>query len=79
MKKRRGNPNWGKPELYTPSAPTVTAFEKVVQELKLKPDQYLSSSQLRVWVMQHKNSRFVPEALLEAWGLQVDSSALKLA
>jgi len=41
MAKRRGNPNWGKPEPIGPVIPTVTEFEQVVREFKLTPDQYL--------------------------------------
>lgn len=35
MAKRRGNPNWGKPEPIGPIVPTVTEFEQVVKEYKL--------------------------------------------
>ena len=44
MAKRRGNPNWGKPEPIGPVIPTVTEFEQVVREYKLSPDQYLRST-----------------------------------
>ncbi len=37
MAKRRGNPNWGKPEPIGPVVPTVTSFEQVVKEFKLTP------------------------------------------
>ena len=42
MAKRRGNPNWGKPEPIGPIVPTVTEFEQVVKEYKLSPDQYFA-------------------------------------
>ena len=35
MAKRRGNPNWGKPEPIGPVVPTVTSFEQIVKEFKL--------------------------------------------
>ena len=44
MAKRRGNPNWGKPEPIGPITPTITEFEQVVHEYKLSPDQYLRSN-----------------------------------
>jgi len=44
MAKRRGNPNWGKPEPIGPITPTITEFEQVVREYKLSPDQYLRST-----------------------------------
>ena len=49
MAKRRGNPNWGKPEPIGPVVPTVTSFEQIVKEFKLTPDQYIRSTRLREW------------------------------
>ena len=68
MAKRRGNPNWGKPEPIGPITPTITEFEQVVREYKLSPDQYLRSTRLREWARRNKNSKYIPEPLLEAWG-----------
>src|SRR5437764_11746279 len=34
MAKRRGNPNWGKPEPIGPVVPVVTSFEQAVKEFK---------------------------------------------
>jgi hypothetical protein len=73
MAKRRGNPNWGKPEPNGPVTPTITEFERVTREFKLRPDQYIGSIQLREWAQRNKNSRFIPEPLLEAWGFEVES------
>jgi predicted metal-binding protein len=66
MAKRRGNPNWGKPEPIGPIVPTITEFEQVVKEYKLSPDQYLRST--------NKNSKYIPEPLLEAWGFEIEST-----
>ena len=60
MAKRRGNPNWGKPEPIGPIIPTVTEFEQVVREYKLSPDQYLRSTRLREWARRNKNSKYIP-------------------
>ena len=70
MAKRRGNPNWGKPKPIGPVTPTITEFEQVVHEYKLSPDQYLRSTRLREWARRNKNSKYIPEPLLEAWGLK---------
>ncbi len=72
MAKRRGNPNWGKPEPIGPVVPTVTSFEQVVKEFKLTPDQYVRSTRLREWARRNKNSKYIPEALLEAWGFEIN-------
>src|ERR1700745_1030566 len=74
MAKRRGNPNWGKPEPIGPVVPTVTSFEQVVKEFKLPPDQYVRSTRLREWARRNKNSKYIPEALLEAWGFEIEST-----
>jgi hypothetical protein len=74
MAKRRGNPNWGKPEPIGPITPTVTEFEQVVREYKLAPDQYLRSTRLREWARRNKNSKYIPEPLLEAWGFEIEST-----
>src|ERR1700678_474755 len=74
MAKRRGNPNWGKPEPIGPVVPTVTSFEQIVKEFKLSPDQYIRSTPLREWARRNKNSKYIPEALLEAWGFEIEST-----
>lgn len=68
----RGNPNWGKTE--QDETPTITEFEQKVIELGLSPDQYLGSQELREWTAAHKNTRYVPEPLLQAWGFDPDFS-----
>jgi hypothetical protein len=74
MAKRRGNPNWGKPEPIGPIVPTVTEFEQVVKEFKLTPDQYIRSTRLREWARKNRNSKYIPEPLLEAWGFEIESA-----
>ena len=66
MAKRRGNPNWGKPEPIGPVVPTVTSFEQIVKEFKLTPDQYIRSTRLREWARRNKNSKYIPAAIIEA-------------
>jgi len=68
---RRGNPSWGKPVPFGPVVPTVTSFEAAVKELKLQPDQYLHSIRLQEWARRNKDSKFVPESLLQAWGFAI--------
>jgi hypothetical protein len=74
MARRRGNPNWGKPEPIGPIVPVVTSFEQAVKEFKLTPDQYIRSTRLREWARRNKNSKYIPEPLLEAWGFEIEST-----
>ena len=66
---RRGNPNWGKPDV--PVAVLPTAFEKQVEKLGLSPDKYQDSSKLRNWCLRNANQHYVPEYLLKVWGIDV--------
>jgi hypothetical protein len=65
--KRRGNPNWGKPDVHVAVTGPCT-FDSLVQELKLTPEQYAGSAELKDWVRQNKDSKYVPPDLLQAWG-----------
>jgi hypothetical protein len=38
--------------------------------LNLQPDQYVHSELLREWAFRNKNSKFIPEFLLKAWGFE---------
>ena len=69
---RRGNPNWGKSVPFGLVVPSISSFEEAVKELKLKPDQYVHSERLREWAQRNKNSKFIPESLLLAWGIETD-------
>jgi hypothetical protein len=56
----------------TPEAPAQpSAFEQVVFELRLTPAQYESSAELKRWVQQYKDQKYVPVDLLKAWGYKV--------
>ena len=68
MAKQTGNPNWGKPHLSFEST-GPSEFEVMVKKLKLTPEQYVTSIELREWASKYRNSRFVPERLLKAWRL----------
>jgi hypothetical protein len=74
MYSRHGNPNWGKPEPPWPVTPTVTEFEQVVGKLKLRPNEYINSTDLKEWAYRNKNVKYVPESLLEAWGFGSEST-----
>ena len=72
--RKRGNVNWGRTMVYTTTPPiTYCAFDKIVEGYHLKPMEYEASAPLRDWVRRHRNSHFVPENLLEAWGFQVEA------
>ena len=67
--KRRGNPNWGKPELITPGG--LSAFDSLARSLKLSPEEYEGSIALKDWARQNKDQKYVPLELLRVWGFTV--------
>ena len=71
MAKKRGNPNWGKPELNIIPYTGASSFEEVVRKLRLSPAEYEGSIQLKAWVQKNKDHRYVPSSLLQAWGVEV--------
>jgi hypothetical protein len=71
MARRRGNPRWGKLEPLVPVIPAISEFEQVAHTFKLQPDQYIHSIPLRNWAQRNKNSKYIPEHLLVAWGFEI--------
>jgi hypothetical protein len=69
--KRRGNPNWGKAAPYTAAGPS--SFETVVKTLGLVPRQFEASVSLKDWVLKNKHNKYVPQELLQAWGMDAPS------
>jgi hypothetical protein len=68
--RKRGNPNWGHAVPPAPALPTE--FEKQVRRLGLPPETYVHSAELRAWCERNRNQLYIPEWLLEAWGITVD-------
>jgi hypothetical protein len=71
MAKKRGNPNWGKPDVNANTYTGPTSFDEVVKKLRLSPEEYENSVQLKDWVQKNKDQKYVPPELLLAWDLEV--------
>jgi hypothetical protein len=70
LRRKRGNPNWGHP---IPPAPALaTEFDLRVGQLRLSPEMYTSSLELRTWCEQNRNRCYVPEWLLAEWRITVE-------
>jgi len=70
--KKRGNPDWGKPDLYTARNNGPTSFDEIVRELHLSPADCQHSTQLKAWVQKNKDQKYVPSDLLRAWNFEVE-------
>lgn len=69
--RRRGNPHWLHP---IPLAPALaTEFELQVRQLRLTVERYVYSAELHSWCDRNRNRVYVPEWLLKAWHITVDS------
>ena len=68
---KRGNPNWGKPVAAGPVMPSE--FEIEAKRLRLTPESYVSSVQLRIWCQRNRNRCYIPEWLLKEWNIDVDT------
>jgi hypothetical protein len=71
MPYKRGNPNWGRPML--PASVLCTEFEMQVRRLHLAPEEYVASARLCKWCEDNKNQYYIPEWLLKAWNMSVNS------
>ena len=69
--RKRGNPNWGRP--MRPGPALATAFEVEVKQLRLTAEQYVGSAGLRRWCEENRNRSYIPEWLLKAWNISVNS------
>ena len=69
-KRKRGNPNWGRP--IPRALALATEFELRARQLQLTAGTYTSSRELRVWCKRNRNRLYVPEWLLKEWGITVD-------
>jgi hypothetical protein len=72
MSPHRGNPISAKPRAMNTPAFSESSFERVVDSLKLSPEQYQTSTELREWVLRNKDHKYVPPELLKAFGFQVN-------
>jgi hypothetical protein len=51
----------------------TTEFEREVERLGLSAQHYVGSAELRRWCASNRNRVYVPEWLLEAWGIEVEA------
>lgn len=76
-KRRRGNPEWGKP--VKPANVLVTEFDAEVRRLGLTKPEYVASPELKRWCDRSRNRVYVPEWLLGKWGMQVETDSGRVA
>ena len=72
MSPQRESSNSSRPAAANAPSFSGSSFERVVDTLKLSPEQYQSSAELREWVLRNKDHKYVPPDLLKAFGFQVN-------
>ena len=70
--RKPGNPNWGKPGLATPAV--ATEFDTQARRLGLSKQDYADSRALRRWCECNRNRCYIPEWLIDVWGIPVNPS-----
>ena len=70
QKRKRGNPEWGKP--LQPLPALLTQFEVEVARLGLTRSEYSTSLALKRWCAHNRNRVYVPEWLLDEWEMYVE-------
>ena len=53
------------------SPKSATEFEVVVKRLRLTPEKYATSHELRRWCEHNRNKCYIPEWLLKEWHIAV--------
>ena len=64
-------PSWTNPGSWQALPEGPPAFELEARRLKLRPEDYANSAELKAWVCENKNQRYVPLDLLLAWKIKV--------
>lgn len=72
MARRPGNPKWASGLPITLGRAVPTEFEEQVRLLGLTKQTCATSAELRVWCERNRNRCYIPEWLLDAWGILVD-------
>ena len=72
MARRRGDSNWASGYSYVEVPHMATAFEEQVRKLGLNAETCANSAKLRHWCERNKDHCYIPERLLDAWGLSVE-------
>lgn len=70
VRRKPGNPNWGRP--FRPGPVLATEFEIQAKHLRLTAEKYAASWELKRWCERNRNRFYIPEWLLEEWGIPVD-------
>lgn len=73
MKRGRGNPKWASGPCTPTTSHLATAFEEQVRKLGSDEQSCATSEELRRWCDRNKNYCYIPERLLELWGIVVEA------
>jgi hypothetical protein len=73
MLRRRTNNYFTNPARMELPPVAASSFEELVKALGLSPEQYASSAELKAWVMDNKDEKYVPPELLRSFGLAVEA------
>src|SRR5438128_3915329 len=78
MKKKRGNPNWGKPDLHSTAPIQANSFEEIVRKLRLSPEQYVKLCSAERLGAEEQPSKIRAIRLVEGLGFRSCQRLLKI-
>jgi len=52
-------------------APSISEFDALVARLGLTEEQFADSAELKAFAKRYRNTKFIPEWLLDRWGYRV--------
>ncbi|MGB7587000.1 MAG: hypothetical protein WBM11_19345 [Terriglobales bacterium] len=67
-----GNRDFTNPGAHNRVIPSMSSFDQMVETLHLSPHQYEGSPELKEWVRRHKDHKYVPTDVLNAFGFDRD-------
>jgi hypothetical protein len=71
MPKRKGPPQFANPRLIRAPQACASCFDQQVAALRLSPEQYAGSRELRNWVSRNRRHRYIPSEVLATFGFEV--------
>lgn len=76
---RRGNPNWGRPQVPSlNAAEKPTMFSLFLQDQGIAEEGCEQHMKVRIWVRKHAKLYYIPEELLRLCNAEVRSEDLNL-
>jgi len=72
VNRNRESLNWSSGQIAPVGPAGPTEFESLARHLRLTPQTWAGSTELRRWCERNRNRCYIPERLLALWKLEVN-------